>query len=213
MNLVTDEQGNSTRLFSSRDSSQAGPGNSLTFTSQEVEVYNFRFNSENRAKKNLISFNVTEGRFVVGATKPVTRITGEIKGDLDSLISGGVVILSNLPVSSDNLVFSINDSSGTQTLEQGFFMVESLKLVPFYSLSNKREGQFIDWSIRMQKRRWFSARKGLSMRFRIPTPNLISQSAGRKLKAKNCQTLSPTFLYQAIIIMERNTLPEAPAYG
>ena len=78
LNLVTDEQGNQTRLFSSSDTSQAGPGNAMTFTSQEVEVYNFRFKSENRAKENLTRFLVTEGRFVVGASKPVTAPWGNI---------------------------------------------------------------------------------------------------------------------------------------
>ena len=147
LDLFTDEQGNQTQLFSHHDSSQAGTGTSVTLNSMKIELYNFNFSSENRAKKNITKFNVTDGRFVVGVNQPVTRISGEIKGTLDSLITRGNLIFSNLPVSSNNLVFAFNDSARTQALEQGFFMVESLKLVPAFSLSQKEDGMFIDWSI------------------------------------------------------------------
>jgi hypothetical protein len=150
LNLLTDELGNRTQIFSAPDTNSTEPRHSFMMTSQEVRVYNFRFSSENRAKKNLTRFNVTEGRFVVGATKPIMEITGEFTGKLDSLISRGTLILSNLPVKSDNLAFSIDDSSGTQALEQGYFMVEDLKLTPSFRLRQDKDGQYIDWSVRCE---------------------------------------------------------------
>jgi hypothetical protein len=150
LNLLTDEQGKSTRLFSSRDSSQTGPGTTVTMASQELLVYNFRFRAENRAKKNLTRFEVTEGRFIVGINKPVTRITGDIKGVLDSLISRGTLILSKLPVSSEKLVFAMNESTGLQSLEEGFIMAQGIKLVPTFTLSKQEDGQYIDWSVQCE---------------------------------------------------------------
>lgn len=150
LNLTTDEQGNRTQLFSSHEANPDKPGKLLALASQELQLINFTFRSENLAKKNLTSFKVTRGRFIVGINKPVTRITGEIEGKLDSLISMGTLILSNLAVSSDNLIYILNDETRTQTLEQGNILVEGLKLVPSFNLTQQEDGQLIDMTIRCE---------------------------------------------------------------
>jgi hypothetical protein len=51
-------------LFSSQEANQDKPGKSLVLASQEVQLINFTFRSENLAKKNLTSFKVTKGSSV-----------------------------------------------------------------------------------------------------------------------------------------------------
>jgi hypothetical protein len=91
--------------------------------------------------------NIAEGQFVASITGPRSRICGKINGKLDSLISGGNLILSNLSFGSDDLLYTMNDSTGEQTLEHGKIMAESLEIIPSFSLVRKDSNMVIDFSL------------------------------------------------------------------
>jgi hypothetical protein len=148
LNLFSDVHGSLTQLFSSLKSNPQDSGNSLSFSPGEILVYNFLFRSENRTKKNMIRFEVTEGSFLVGINKPLTRLTAKFKGRLDSLTSRGTSILSNLAACSDKLVLVNDNERNVLALEQGNIMAENLELTPSFSLSKQEDGRLIDWSIR-----------------------------------------------------------------
>jgi hypothetical protein len=148
INLFTDVHGGLTQLFSSQKSNPQDSEKSMSFSIREILVYNFRFRSENRVKKNMLRFEVTTGSFLVDIDKPLTRLTAKFKGRLDSLTSRGTLILTNLAAGSDKLVVVNDDERKVLALEQGIIMAENLELKPSFSLSKQEDGKMIDWSIR-----------------------------------------------------------------
>jgi hypothetical protein len=148
LTTITDEQGKRYRLSVLQDPGPGKKGKTLGLISQEVIIDNITVQSENRIKKNLTRVTVTHGRFMAGLNKPVTTITGEMKGTIDSLVSKGRLIFSELPVKAEDMVYIINSETGEQHVEQGSLSLANLKLVTVFSMKKDEQGQIIDLSLR-----------------------------------------------------------------
>jgi hypothetical protein len=145
--LITDENGKQTHLFFLQDSSSGNPRKPLGINSQELLIKNLSVFTENKIKKNIVHFEVREGKFIVGINGPVNRIEGEIKGTMDTLVIRSSVLFSHVPVTMKDLVYIMNIATGEQHLEQGDINLAKLKVVPSLSLQKKDNGEQINLSL------------------------------------------------------------------
>jgi hypothetical protein len=146
LDLVTNPAGRQTKLIRPPDG-QAKTKKSISISSQEIKLVNFTLFKRNQIKHNLLKISIKSGEFFVGIAKPVTLLHGKVTGTLDSLITGNKTILSNLKVQADDLLYTINDSTGIQCLEQGKIKAGDIDITPYYKLEKSDSNKVIDLSL------------------------------------------------------------------
>lgn len=145
--MITDASGNETKMVSHHDSTSIKTKKEINLSSQELQITNVLFIMENKVKNDITRVHLDNGQLLVGVQKPVTRLTGMVAGNLDTLMSGGTMIFRDLPIAARDIVYTMNKETRVDSISRGAIYLAELELVPAMTLTHGDNGNVIDLSV------------------------------------------------------------------
>jgi len=116
----------------------------FTLDSHDVELYDSYFVIINDFKKNRFQLNVTDALLNMHLDSNIFRLSGDINGILDTLISNGDVLFKNRALRAEGAVFTVDNHTKIKTIEKGSLVYRGAKFDVHGTIVPADSGNIID---------------------------------------------------------------------
>ena len=118
--------------------------------SPDLELNNVKLCLTNDYKNNQTYATINRSLFNLDIDQHLIKISGDLKGQLDSLKSGGITLFSDKKVIGRDIVLNINTEENHIYLENGFLVSNTLILHPTISFRKQGNGNEVKLRIESQ---------------------------------------------------------------
>jgi hypothetical protein len=143
----TDSLGNTAALLRSRTDAGDSVHRAMLLEIQRIRIKDSKLFFSNAIKRNRSQISIFQGELKLHSTDSTILLTGDMEGQLDSLISNHSILFSGQPVAGKDVKLMINKVTRTRELLQGTLQAHSLVLTPRLRMEPYQDGNLIELHI------------------------------------------------------------------